>query len=274
MATTKIQATKNYALFNRIEGENRPLEPDKRRRLRDSMKRYGFLKCFPIVCYRDKDGKLVVKDGQHRLTIAQELGLTIWWVEETTDFDVAITNSAQKGWAPRDYAMKWAASGHVAYQDIIDFAERFSIGMSTSAALLGGTIFFSNISHAFYQGTFKVKDRAWAESVGGLYMQMCAIGPALKNNHFLAACMAVCRVPDFEPKRLISGAERLREKLVAYYNRESYLDVLETLYNHNRNRGNLRPLKLPALAVMRERRDVAQGRKKNGKSKGDESAAA
>jgi hypothetical protein len=260
----KIQATKNYRLFHRHEGENRPLEPNKRRKLKNSMKRYGFLECFPIVCYRDKSGNLIVKDGQHRLTLAEELGLTIHWVETSSDFDVAIVNSTVKGWTNKDYAHKHATNGIAAYQDILEFSERFKLAVSLSAMLLGGTTCFQNISGQFYEGTFKIKDRKWAESVAGLYAQMIHIGPALKNNHFLAACMAVCRVPEFEPKRLLGSAERCREKLVAYANREAYLDLLETVYNFGRSR--LCALKMPALAAMRDRNPRNRKPSENGKS--------
>lgn len=145
----KIQTTKNYRLFHRHEGENREVDIGKHYRLRESMKRYGFLRSFPIVCYRDKDGNLYVKDGQHRLAIAEELGLSVWWVEETVNFDPAITSSAAKGWVHKDYAVKFASSGIAAYQELLDFSERFRVTVSLSATLLAGTTSFGNISGGF-----------------------------------------------------------------------------------------------------------------------------
>ena len=259
MATAKIQATKNYRLFRRHEGENRRLEVAKRRKLKDSMKLYGFLKCFPIVCYRDKDGNLVVKDGQHRLTIAEELGLTVYFVVEETDFDVAIVNSAAKGWSNNDYAWKHAANGTAAYQEILDFSERFSIAVSLSATLLSGQSSFGNIRHHFQDGTFKIKDRRWAEAVAGLYSQMRRLSPALSNNHFLSACQAVCRVPEFDSARLLKCAERCIDKLVTYGNRDSYLSMIEEIYNFGR--ANKHALKIPAISAMRERDPRRKGKK-------------
>ena len=251
MQTAKIQATKNYRLFHRHDDENRPLNIATRRKLKESMQLYGFLKCYPIICRRDKNGKLIVKDGQHRLAIAEELGLTVYWINDDADFDVAIVNSAAKGWVNKDYALKWAANGITAYQEILDLADRFKMQVSNAAALLAGTTAFQNIGDEFKDGTFKVKDRKWAEAVCVLYSQMCEIGPRVKDNHFLAACMAVCRLPEFDSKRLIAGAERCREKLVKYGTRDGYLEMIEEVFNFGRSKRH--PVKIPAQNAMRDR---------------------
>lgn len=57
--------------------------------------------------------------------------------------------------------------------------------------------------------------------------------------------MAVCRVEEFEPKRLLRNAERCREKLMPYSTREAYLVMLEEIYN-------FRQQKLVALKVLAE----------------------
>src|SRR5262245_22388251 len=103
MTKRTIQTTRNYRLFERHEGENRPLNLKKHKKLIESMKRYGFLACFPLVCVRDPDGRLVVKDGQHRLAIAEMLALPVYWIEEAVDFDVAVINCTSKIWALKDY---------------------------------------------------------------------------------------------------------------------------------------------------------------------------
>ena len=122
----KITATKNYRLFHRSD-ENRALNLKKHKKLYESMRLYGFLPSFPIVCYRDAKGNLVVKDGQHRLAIAEELGLPVYYVEESIDFDVAVVNCTPKGWTLVDYAQKFAANGVSSYQEHLDFADRFGI---------------------------------------------------------------------------------------------------------------------------------------------------
>ena len=250
MSSKTIQATKNYRLFAN-SAENRPLDIKKHKKLLDSMKLYGFLRCFPIVVVRDTEGKLRVKDGQHRLAIAEQLGLTVYWVEETTDFDVAVINCTPKTWTLKDFALKHAQNGLKPYQDGIDFADQHNLPIGTAFSLLSGTTSFSNCQDDFIGGTFKIKDRPWAEAVAGIYGPLGAIQPALKNARFIEACMAVCRVKDFDAKRLIANAERCREKLVPFSTKDAYLDMLETVYNFGRKQ--LVGLKAEATMAMRDR---------------------
>ncbi len=267
MSSKKIQSTRNYRLFERHTSENRPLDIKKHRKLHDSMKRYGFLESFPIVCHRNGDNHLIVKDGQHRLLIAETLSLPVHWVEEKVDFDVAVINCAAKIWGLRDYAQKFVANGHKAYQEGLDFSEDHGVPIGTAFALLAGTTSFGNCQNQFVDGTFKVRDRSWADAVAGIYAPLSLMAPALKNNRFVEACMAVCRIKDFDPKRLLANAERCREMLVSYSTRDAYLDMMETIYNFHRKQ--LVGLKTLAVMAMRERN---VGRLK-AKAKTTESAA-
>jgi hypothetical protein len=250
MASKKIQSTKNYRLFQRSD-ENRPLDIKRHKKLRESLQKYGWLPEFPMVCIRDGKGNLIVKDGQHRLAIAETLGLTVYWIEATTDWDVALVNSTPKPWVLRDFAQKYAANGKTAYQEGIDFADLHHLPVGTAFALLAGTTSFTNCQVQFVDGDFKVKDRAWADAVAGIYAPIVMMAPPLKNARFIEACMAVCRVPDFDAKRLLACAERCREKLVPFSTRDAYLDMLETVYNFGRKQ--LVGLKSAAVMAMRER---------------------
>lgn len=265
-AKGKIQATKNYKLFQQHRDDNRPLEVKKHKSLERSMAKYGFLRSFPIVVVRDANGNLTVKDGQHRLAIAEKLGLTVYWVEEEVDFDIAVINCTAKTWATRDYAVRYATAGSEDYQEGLDFSDRHKISVGTSFAMLAGNTCFSNVREDFVGGTFRIKDRAWAELVAGIYGPIVTMNRSLNNPRFIEACMGVCRVPGFEPTRLVSGAERCREKLVPYATKDAYLDMLESIYNFGRKQ--LVGLKIAALMEMRKRSIAsspemsARGRKK------------
>jgi len=244
-------------MFGRSQ-ENRPLDLKKHRRLVESMKTYGFLRCFPIVCFRSDKGNLVVKDGQHRLAIAESLGLTVHWIEETVDFDVAVINCTSKTWVLKDYAQKFAANGKADYQrglapqfEFVAHAEKHGFPIGPAFALLAGTTGITNVWESFVGGTFKVKDEKWANAVAGIYGPMLAMSSALDTARFLEACMAVCRVREFDTDRLLHNAAKCREKLVAYSNRDAFLDMLEEVYNFGRSK--LVGLRTAAIMAMRER---------------------
>ena len=250
MPSPKINATKNYRLFVK-SAENRPTDLAKHRDLRDSMKAYGFLACYPIVCQRDSKKQLVVQDGQHRLTLAESMGLPVYWVEEDQDFDIATINCTSKVWNMKDFAMTHASKGNEAYESGLDFCETHGLPIGLGFAMLAGTSSFSAISNSFKNGMYKISDPAYAHAVASLYVPLIRLSPDLRNSRFLQACMAVCRVEDFDSSRLIQNALRCREKLASYSTREAYLGLLEEVYNFGR--AKLCGLKASAKMAMRDR---------------------
>ena len=259
MVSKKINVTKNYRLFNRDNLENRRFYKKKHKRLYQSMQLLGFLSCFPIVCRRGPDKKLVVEDGQHRLAFAEELGLPVYWVEEEVEFDIGKINSTPVIWQPKDHAEKYAAQGKKAYQEGLEFSTVHRLPVGTAFSLLSGTTTFSNVSEAFYAGDFAVRDRAWADAVAKIYGPLVRLNPKIRNARFVEACMAICRVDGFDSARLIRGAERCRDKLAAYSTREAYLDMLEEIYNFGRK--TLVGLKAAATMAMRNRNATTRKKK-------------
>lgn len=260
MAQKKIQVTKDYRLFER-SSENRITNIKKHKKLVDSMKTYGFLPEFPIVVFKNGTGKWKVRDGQHRLMIAESQGLPVYWIEASQDWDVAKINCAAKGWVLRDYAEKFKANGNKHYAEGLEFADEHHLPVGTAFALLAGYTNFSNTQDAFVDGTFKIKDRSWADAVAAIYSPLVALASPVRNARFIEACMAVCRVKDFDANRLLRNVKRCREKLVAYSTRDAYLDMLEEIYNFGCH--HLVGLKAAALMAMRDR-SAAQPKKKAG----------
>jgi hypothetical protein len=246
----KIHATKDYRLFHRSP-DNRPTDVRRRKKLRASMEQYGWLSCSPMVCVRDDAKRLIVKDGQHRLEIAESLGLVVYWVEHPDDFNVAITAAGQKPWIPMDFAQCFAAKGVKPYQHGLEFAEQYKLPVGIAFALLAGTTSYGNIETEFIVGKFSAKDPKWANDVACVYSQMLALEGGLRTSIFISACMAACRVAYFDPKRLIHSAKRCRDKLLSYSTRDACLDMLEEVYNFGRKA--LSPLKIDAMNAMRER---------------------
>jgi hypothetical protein len=261
----KITATKNYRLFARSE-DNRNLDLRKHKKLYDSMKEYGFLACFPVVVVRDAKGGLVVKDGQHRVAIAEELQLPVYYVEETVDFDVALVNSTPKGWTLRDYAEKWAEHGVAAYQEGLDFSEQHKLPLGIAFALLAGVASWKDAQDDFVKGKFRIKDRPWADRVASIFSATVALSKAVNSQRFISACMAVCRVENFEVERFIHSAQKCREKLVSYATRDAYLEMMEAIYNYNRTQKHTSPLKYLAVQVVKERNPITRKAKAKAKA--------
>ena len=254
-----VKSTVNYDLFER-NPDNRCLNMRKHQRLARSMKKHGFLPYWPVVCYRNGSSKLSILDGQHRLAEAKAQGLPVFYVECLTehakDLNIAEINNTQKVWQTIDYAETYATKGLADYQEVMEFASRHSVSIAVSASLLSGTVTYSNIEREFKIGKYKVKDREWANRVVGIYGPITAMSKSVKHSKFLEACMAVCRIDDFNPARLIECANRCREKLVGYSNRDTYIQMIEDIYNFGRR--HLVALKVPALSIMKDRSALSQ----------------
>jgi hypothetical protein len=253
MAYPKVSVTKNYRLFLRSD-KNRPLDVKKHRELYDSMKRYGYLWCYPIVVFRNGSKQLTIKEGQHRLAIAEELGEPVYYIETPVDFDVAVINCTSKPWVLKDYAQKHAANGIEVYRKGLDFAESHGLPIGIAFALLAGTTSFTNVRSQFVDGEFEIKDQEWADRVASMYCAIVALSERVRGARFLQACIGACRVKGFKPERLIRGAKRCREKLASYSTKDAYLDMLEDIYNYGQS--SLVGLKAKAQMVMRARNAV------------------
>lgn len=253
MASPKIVSTRNYRMFRRSD-DNRIVDLKQHKNLRDSMKKYGFLSSFPIVCHRNGDGGLVVDDGQHRLAIAEELGLPVHYVAEQAQFDIALINSTAKVWTIGDYAAKYAANGIDSYIEGLQFAEQYGIPVGNAFALLAGTVSVNNVIEDYRGGTFQVKEREHAHMVAGLYSRLAELSPCMKTNQCVYACISVCRVEGFEPDRLITSASRNREKLVKYATKDGFLELFDELYNFKYSKKV--PLKFMAMEAMKARNAI------------------
>lgn len=250
MSDRRIKHTKNYKLFERTT-DNRPCDPAKRRPLMESMKKYGWIPSFPAVCRVKGNGKIEIEDGQHRIAIAETLGIEIWYVLEEVQFDVAIVNSGQRPWVLNDYARRYADQGSSDYREAIEFREKNKLPIGMAFALLGGTTSFCNVENSFRSGSFRIKDRKWAEDVAAIYGPFVEASRSVRNARFLEACMAVCRIPGFDRDRLLRGLARCRDKLTAYSNRDAYLQMIEEVYNFGCRQ--LVGIKVAALNAMKSR---------------------
>ena len=170
------------------------------------------------------------------------------------DYDIGTVNCTQEKWVVRDFAMMFASKGKTAYQVGLDFAAAHGLPIGTAFSLLAGTTNWSNVRSHFTNGTFKVRDGAWAAAVASIYVALVQVSPEMKGARLMEACMAVCRIASFDPTRLISGAKRCRDKMVAYPTRDAYLELLEVAYNYGRKQ--LFPLKNEAVMAMRARNAV------------------
>jgi hypothetical protein len=264
-STKTIQTTKNYSLFV-ISSHNRAVKVKCRKSLRESLKKHGFIKAYPIVCER-VDGQLVIKDGQHRFTIAQELDIPVHYIVTEDKADVAEINSAQKGWSTSDFIERYARNGNADFQKLMEFAQENAITPTVAAALLsditsgksaGGTLI-----EGIKNGKFKIKSIDFATTCVRVFCAVRKVKKECANTYMIDAIACACRVPSLNVERMVDAITQWPEMLQRYSTREALLDMLEKIYNFHTQEKNRIPLRFEAEKVVKNR----SGNVKKGETK-------
>ena len=157
----QIFSTIEYEKF-RFLGENRNVIPHKVERLKRAIVEKNLLSAYPIVVTAGFE----VLDGQHRLRAASGLGVPIFYIIEplATVKDIAATNSLQSQWKMIDYVHYYVKLGQPEYILIIQFIQKYNIGLDTALSALG--LRGGDVNRFIKAGTIIVSDRLpFAEKV-------------------------------------------------------------------------------------------------------------
>ena len=254
MNQPKLQKTRDYSKFVYSQ-ENRTVEMNNLRpqhkKLRESMRKHGFLFSFPIMAANDGD-RLVIKDGQHRFTFAKEFGLDVYYVVDNTPVCIADINGAQASWKIDDYAKRFAATGNQHYMEALEFSRHYGISVSQSFSMLAGTASFGNISDRFRDGRYQVRYRDLAHRAGNIYRSLTAINPKVKNQMLVKAIWSCVHVDYFDESRVITTAQKRPDLLIPCGKYDAAIQMMENLYNHGRK--HKEPLRFDAEKTMATRK--------------------
>ena len=247
----KLNCTRNYDLF-KIGNDNRKVDISRRAKLRASMKAYGWIPAYPMHVSRTPSG-MVVKDGQHRFRIAQEMGLSVWYVVSDDKCDIAVVNDAQRPWNMRDYCERYMKQGNSDYRRLFDFCEEHKIAISIGANLLFGNAAQSgNVHDVFKGGSFKIKDEKYAHNCIRAFLAIRDASPESANVNCMNAISAIMRIEGFDVDRLVRKIAHRSDLIRRYGNREAYLDMFEKIYNDSAHKDRM-ALKFTAIEAMNKR---------------------
>jgi len=96
----QVEKTNKYEIFKSLKG-NRPLEKTHIRKLKKSIENNNRLNLHPIIINQNYE----IIDGQHRLEVAKQLGLDIFYIKSETinDEHLIECNVNQKSWEVENY---------------------------------------------------------------------------------------------------------------------------------------------------------------------------
>jgi hypothetical protein len=133
MAT--ILKTTDYSIFKKHES-NRDLNPSNLKRIMQSVKSQNLLQFRPILV--DKEMKVI--DGQHRLQVAKDLGIEIYYhINKSSDHeDIVFLNAYQKQWEMKDFINYYISLGNKQYRAFEEYAKSKSLNVTEILRFMSG----------------------------------------------------------------------------------------------------------------------------------------
>ena len=124
--------TFNYEMFGFMQ-TNRDLRDSHIEHLMSSITELGYITALPVIV----DESMIIIDGQHRFEACKRLGIPIYYEVSYVDKEKAkiSLNMNQRIWRLEDYIGSWAKSGKQCYIELLEFENRYKLGISNSIVI-------------------------------------------------------------------------------------------------------------------------------------------
>lgn len=268
--------TKNSIVYSSMEYDKfrkHPSNPETRKpdtRLRESMRRYGWLPSCPATVVADKNGFLIL-EGHRRSKVAEELGIPIRYVviPEQDGLDPRAISSAVDPWSTEDHVQSMAQTGHAEYQNLQRFSTSHGISLNASAVLLSNGV--TGVHRAIADGEFHVSSMAAGEKASRI---MHAIRgpdpekPRCKWWRTQRVAIAVARMirfcgNAFDVNRMVKKIETHTSRLSECSNATRVIEMLQGIYNdHVAPEDKLAISMLVEIGMAKQKQALSQRRAK------------
>lgn len=218
-----IYVTKNYAQFSRLVA-NRALDKNHLASLSQKILAHNRLSDNEILVTT----AYVVLDGQHRLEVAKNNALSIYYTFADATEDVQAVqeiNHNRLGWLSEDYLHSYIEMGKPEYVALQKFREEFPLGLSltTLTELAMGQNW--GMTTLFKKGAFKFRDLETARLQATVLLEIkphVTIG-AWRDRDFIQAFMAMWNKEDVEIKQFLEQLVRSGWGIEAQVAKRDYL---------------------------------------------------
>lgn len=237
-----VHSTTNYDQFGYLEA-NRPIDWNHVERLYDAINTNNMLATYPIVVNKDN----MVMDGQHRLEAARALEVPIYYVvSNSVDvLDIAIANANSKSWTSTDYLHHYCKMGSKEYMKVRDYIDRYPFITVSSALGIMASYQTMSTHHSFRRGDYVVNRPRFAEKVAQAIESLKPYIDFYGQVKLQKAITNLMLNPSYEHSRFLAKMEYLSNRMTKCADTESYIELIEDIYNYNviaKNRVHLKTL--------------------------------
>lgn len=223
-------------------------------RLRDSMRKYGWLDAFPMLVVM-RNGKKVIKDGQHRNDIAQTLKIPIKYVILEEDGIQASEISVGLSWSLSDYVNSFIERGHEQYKRLKSFKDETGLSIGTCADLLYGKCSTAGAGSVVKSGNFKVKNEPQARAVVSVINAAEKTVKWARSQRFVSAITYAVIHAGIDVGVLCDRIRSQPGRLVLQPTTMDFISMIEDIYNF-RNKASI-PILHKVKTALRDSKSPA-----------------
>lgn len=248
-------ATTDYDVFL-FDPANRPVDRKRVDRLKAAIQRHNLLRSFPIVISTE-NSKWFVRDGQHRLTAARELGVPIYYTfnDEMTQQDVIDVGANTKPHSTQDRLHMYCVQGRPEYLKLQAFCGRYPWILISVAINL--CHYGDRATMGFDEGEYLCNDLEFAEEVIQGVLQLARFFPFYKERVFVLAVAQLFEHEGYRHERMLAKLEFQQNKVVKCVDIPGYMRIFNEIYNYKskeNDRFELRPLNAGSKKRRTDRR--------------------
>lgn len=236
----EVNETSNLEQFI-FDTNNRKVSEVHVARIMGSMQRDGFNWNFPLRVRKDGD-MYVVLDGQHRLTAARRLGISVYFtvMGDSKDDAVYTANAFSKGWALHDYHRYWLGKGSEVHLYVDNMVKEHGIPLSQSVELVFSSVGSKKKMDAYRMNTLRLDD-VDTDKVEDLINKVNTIRlfdmntkKVMRHHAFVRACVKFVTAKFYDEKRMLKCLEGRSMRLKKYVHMSENIDMLLEMYNYGR----------------------------------------
>jgi hypothetical protein len=178
--------------------------------------------------------RMEIIDGQHRVEVCRQLGLPVYFIilENYGIKEVQMLNTNMKNWSIEDYLSCYCNEGIEDYIKYREFRAKFGFDHQVSLAFLMGNT--SKYHQIFNEGNLKIKSYEKAEKGAQMISEFSQFYKGYKRKSFVFAMMVIMKHPDYNHQEMLDKLALQQTKLVDCPSVESYISLLEDIYNYHR----------------------------------------
>ncbi len=223
-----IYVSYDYDMFKILVG-NREFRPGHIKNLIESFEQKQLISAVIV------NENYEIIDGQHRFMAAKATNGPVYFIiaEGYGLPEVQTYNTNSKDWHNDEHMHSYCARGIQDYIVYRDFKIQYSFGhQETLALLLGST---ANFSKVFKDGYLKINSVDKAVDVANMLLDFKQLYKGFKRKSFVYAYIElVNNVKGFNHKEMLKKVSLRPTELVDCTTKESYLVLLENMYNYHR----------------------------------------